>query len=61
MQPRRGMLRMAPLLELRVVVRGEGVEADHLLAAIEQRLAGMEADEPGSAGDEHFHGGHLVK
>ena len=39
-------LGVAVLLELRIVVGREGVEADHLVAAVEQRLAGWNPMNP---------------
>ena len=52
-----GLLRagQAILLELHRVVRREVVDADHLVAAREQALRAMHADEPGDARDEHLH------
>ncbi len=47
--------RKARLLERRVVVRVQVVEADHLVAAREQPLADVVADEPRRAGHEHAH------
>src|SRR5277367_430670 len=41
--------------QLRVVVRVEVVEPDHFVAALEQQPRGMETDETGRAGHEHFH------
>ena len=38
-----------------VVVRREAVDADHRVAAREQRLREMTADEPGRAGHERAH------
>ena len=43
------------LLEPDVVVVVEVVEADHLVAALEQDLRRVVADEAGGAGDEDFH------
>ena len=48
----------AAALEMRDVFDGAGrqvVEDEHLVAAIEQRLGEMRADEPGAAGDQRAH------
>jgi len=47
--------RVAPLLELGVVVRIEVVVADHLVAALKQGPGHMEADESGAAGQQDLH------
>ena len=47
------------LLQRGVVVVGEAVEPDHLVACGEQRLAEVGADEPGRSGDDVAHGGTL--
>src|SRR5204863_273551 len=39
-------------LQLRIVVVVDDVEADDLVAALEQLRGGVEADEPGGAGDQ---------
>jgi hypothetical protein len=44
------------LLERRVVVVVEVVDADHLVAARQQALGHVHADEAGRAGDQDFHG-----
>ena len=43
------------LLQIYVVVGIEIVEADDLIATLEQRFSGMVTDETGGAGDEHTH------
>src|SRR6185312_4583436 len=43
-------------LERHGVIGVEIVDADHMLAAAQQRCRGVHADEAGSAGDEHGHG-----
>ena len=45
----------AGMLQLYVVIGIEIVEADNLIAAVEQRLCGMVTDEAGGAGDQHTH------
>ena len=45
----------ARLLQPHVVVAVEIVEPDHLVAAVEQRLGGVESDEARGTGDEKFH------
>mmetsp|Transcript_59449 Transcript_59449/g.140639 ORF Transcript_59449/g.140639 Transcript_59449/m.140639 type:complete len:306 (+) Transcript_59449:1652-2569(+) len=47
--------RQAVLLELGAVVVVEVVQAHHFVAARQQDLADMHADEAGGAGDEYFH------
>ncbi|GEC96027.1 hypothetical protein ZRA01_21000 [Zoogloea ramigera] len=47
--------RQAIELELDVVVIVEIVDADDLIAAGQQNLAGVHADKTGSTGDEDFH------
>jgi len=44
------------MLQARVVVRVEVVDADDLIAALQQLLGHVHADEAGAAGDEDFHG-----
>ncbi|MCY1441872.1 hypothetical protein D9M71_582110 [compost metagenome] len=44
------------LLERHAVVVVEVVDADHLMAFRAQAQGGVEADEAGGAGDQHFHG-----
>ena len=46
----------AGALEVDVVVVVEVVEADDFVAAVEQALGDVRADEAGGAGDEDFHG-----
>jgi hypothetical protein len=48
-------LLQAGQLQARVVVVVEVVDADYLVAAREQNLGDMHADETGRAGDENFH------
>ena len=43
------------LLQTRVVIVVDAVDADDAFAAVEQRAGGMEADEPGDPGDENRH------
>ena len=45
----------ARLLQLNVIVGIEIIEADNLIAPVEQRLSGMVTDETGGAGDQHTH------
>ncbi len=45
----------AGFLEARVVVVVHAVEADHLVAALEQAPGGVEADEAGVSGHENLH------
>ena len=47
--------REAVLLQLHRVVRREVVDADDHVAALEQALRAVHADEPGGAGDQHLH------
>ena len=47
--------RQPRVLQLDVVVVVEVVEADHLVAARQQALRDVHADEAGGAGDEDFH------
>ena len=49
------------LLQLNVVVGIEIIEADDLIAAVEQRLSGMVTDEPGRAGDQDTHASHSLR
>ncbi len=48
--------RQARFLQRRVVVVVDDVEADHVVAALHQRLGDMKADEACIAGDENLHG-----
>ena len=54
-------LREPRLLQRHVVVVVEIVEADDFVAALEQPLGDVEADEAGGAGDEEFHEGLSVR
>src|SRR6185503_9709630 len=45
----------AVLLQLHRVIRREVDDADHLVAALEQALRAMHADEAGGAGEQHSH------
>ena len=47
--------RQPVMLERRVVIVVQIIQADHLIAACQQQLADMHADEAGRAGDEYFH------
>ena len=51
----------ARLLERRVVIIVEIVDADNLLAAVEQRMGGRRSDKAGGAGDENGHGSLLAE
>ena len=48
-------LRQARALQRDVVIVVEIVEADHMIAPVEQHLGGVEADEPGRACHKDFH------
>ena len=54
-------LREPRLLQRDVVVVVEVVEPDDFVAALQQELRGVEADEAGRAGDEKFHEGLSVR
>jgi len=47
--------RQPPGLEPRVVVLVEIVDAEHLFAAVEQRVGDMKSNEAGGAGDQNRH------
>ena len=53
-------MRQPRLLQRDVVVVVEVVEPDDFVAALQQQLRGVEADEAGRAGDEEFHEGAIA-
>ncbi len=55
-ETRDGEVARVLLLQRRVVVVGEGVPADGVVPALDERAQELRPDEPGRAGDEVPHG-----